>query len=509
MLPKMKNASMSRSKNSKSMVFSNKKGKKGFKSPKHKNFFEKVKGDQEKIHQFMSQSELQEKLDGDHIVKIIEKSKKRDQKFNRKLIDDKMKVRLMNLKNNSSLVDIRNTMHKDTQEQINKLTKKNRNLVQELNKVTDKIRIQKKQIDKLQNTLDNTRVPTEDEYNKHLNMKNELQAKAKTLQEKYISQKKFKDRMMKINKICEINQIQNEASIRKLNFYQKNLQKAIEDQKNDIIRIKADNEKLEEKRQELIEEYNANRAQHSYLLDGIHDEIKMKQYLNANLSVTNFLVNESVSIKKTQIKYGMIEQIQRENMKKIARDNHIRTKKVADHLENMREANRRVAILFQEGENGEHWTEKPAMKKAILEIEKKKDLERYKLEKKMELEKIEMENLRLAEEMRTLQEANKGQDMSQYDNDYVQMKYDDVNAKINEKLATIENCKQEMKECTIISDESNLIVSSIGRNVGVEAGENETHFLSEAGLLTNVKIPISCLIFQLDYRKNQNGHGPV
>lgn len=40
------------------------------------NFFEQVRDDTEKIHQFMEQSELQEINDGDHIVKIIEKAKK-------------------------------------------------------------------------------------------------------------------------------------------------------------------------------------------------------------------------------------------------------------------------------------------------------------------------------------------------------------------------------------------------------------------------------------------------
>lgn len=497
LLPKMdkesKNKLKKNSKVSKSLVFSKKKpnetskGKPQFKSPAHKNFFEIVKEDQEKIHQFMNQSEVQEKMDGDHIVKIIEKTKKREERFNKKLVDEKMKVRLVNLKNNTSLIDIRNRMQQDNQEEVRKLKNKNKDLVQELNKVTDVIRQQKNQIHQLKNTLDNTRVPTNEEYKAFLDLKQGLGMKGMTMHEKYISQKKFEDRMIKITKICELNQIQNEECIRKLNFYQGNLDKAIEEQQRIIDKIKQEDEDLEEKRLRLVDEYNIRRYEHHELLNGIGEEIKMKQYIDANVATTNFLINESVRLKKNEIKHKMIEQIERENKLKEMRDNQIKTQKVADDLDRMREANEIVAVLFEEGDNGESWSEKPQMKETVVEIERKKDLERYKLEKKTRLEDIENENKRLEEELKTLQEANKGQDLSQYDNNYVQGKHDEVCDKIAKEKKVIEKCEESLKTLNKISEQTNLIISSIGRNCGVETGENELEILHEVGVLTSVR----------------------
>lgn len=489
-----------KSKVSKSMVFTGKKGfkkKKKFVAPMPKNFFETVKEDTEKIHQFMKQSEIQEEEDGDHIVKIIEKTKKQEERLNKKLVDEKMKMRLMNLKNTHSLIDIRNRIQQDTKEQVKKLNRKNQDLVKELNKVTDRIRRQKSKMHQLQNTLDNTRVPTNEEYLKFLNEKKNLIIKGKLLQEKYLNKKMFNDRMQKIEKICELNQIQNQECIRQLNFYQSNLDKVIEERKQVIDEIKAEDENLEEDRLKLIDDYNIRRVNHNSLIGNIEEEIRMKQYLDANISTTNFLIKESVLMKKQEIRHNMVAEIEKENKLKEARDNQIKTKKVADDLDRMREANERVAILFDDGENGESWDKKKEMKVTVREIEKKKDLEKYKLENKMRLENVEQENQRLEEELRTLQEANKGQDLTQYDNQHVRSKYEEVKEKIQIQKESIKECKESITKCTKITEKSNLLVSSIGRFAGVESGENELEILNEVGILTTVIFQIFLIFFRL------------
>jgi len=107
------------------------------------------------------------------------------------------------------------------------LSRKNRDLVNDLNKVSNRIRLQKKEIKRLQSTLNNMRIPNNDEYEAFKKTKQEMINRAYKLREKVRSNQKFKERIERINSVCDINKIQNKEWIRRLTFYQGNLSKAI------------------------------------------------------------------------------------------------------------------------------------------------------------------------------------------------------------------------------------------------------------------------------------------
>lgn len=69
------------------------------------------------------------------------------------------------------------------------------------------------------------------------------------MREKVKTNQTFKERIERINAICEINKIQNQEWIRRLTFYQGNLSKAINIQSSRIDNVRAEERLLSEKTQ--------------------------------------------------------------------------------------------------------------------------------------------------------------------------------------------------------------------------------------------------------------------
>ena len=130
-----------------------------------------------------------------------------------------MKRRLLQAKEAKSLTNLRSQLNDHSEKEMNILAKKNGDLTADLNHVSDRIRLQNREIERLQSTLDNMKVPGNQEYDQILQNKQELINKAYALKEKVKLNKRFKDRIERINVICEINKLQNEEWIRNLTFY--------------------------------------------------------------------------------------------------------------------------------------------------------------------------------------------------------------------------------------------------------------------------------------------------
>lgn len=128
------------------------------------NFFQNIKKDKRKIARFMDQSQILEKQKEDRVSKILDKSKFWEERLKSYLISAPMKQRLIQAKNSKSLVNLRSQLNEHTNKEMKILSRKNRDLVSDLNKVSNRIRLQKKEIKRLQSTLDNMRIPNDDEY---------------------------------------------------------------------------------------------------------------------------------------------------------------------------------------------------------------------------------------------------------------------------------------------------------------------------------------------------------
>lgn len=70
-----------------------------------------------------------------------------------------MKYRLLQAKEAKSLTNLKNQLNDHSEREMKILSKKNGDLTTDLNHVSDRIRLQKREIEKLQSTLDNMKVP--------------------------------------------------------------------------------------------------------------------------------------------------------------------------------------------------------------------------------------------------------------------------------------------------------------------------------------------------------------
>ena len=461
------------------------------------NFFDEVKTDKSKVNQFMAQSAILEKNKGDYISKLLDKSKLSEERLQANVLDAKLRERFLHNKNTKSLMELRSRMEHHTDEELAIIKRKKRELVVELNKVCDSIRRKKREILRLKNCLENLRTPDTKQYDVFLKERGELRSKAQSYHEVLMKQKRFKNRMLRIKELCEMNQLQNEEWIRKLTYYQNNINKAIDMQNAKIEKIELERFHIAEKSQQLIEEYNIRLNEHQELIKGIQDEVERKKFLDRHIAATNFLVNESILMKKDEIKQDMEDHLAKERREKEMKENQRREQKMRDELEELKEVSERVNILFDtEGE--EDWSERPEMKKTVVEIERKKDLERFILEKKLRLEKVEEDNLFLQDELRTLREANKGVNNDMYQTEKIRERFESVKMKRIAVENQIEESEEKVRSSLKITNQTNLIVSSIARKLGLANSiYKENEILNDEDILKTVKSTFSGFLKQI------------
>ena len=441
------------------------------------NFFSNLKKDRSKIIQFMNQSRLLEENEDNRVSKILQKSKFWEERLKSYLISAPMKQRLMMAKNHKSLRNLKTQLQEHTKKEMKILHRKNRDLIAELNKVSDRIRQQKLEISRLQNTIDNMREPNTHDQTAFQHKRSEMMQKTKNLTQKVKKLRIFRDRMVRITELCEINQIQNERFIRSLNFYQNNLNKAIEDQKAEINSTEIKERKIEAKIHALVEDYNTRIREHSSLLKEIEGELERKKYIDEHISSTDMLIQKSVILKKKDINNRMINQLDKEKMESELRATEKITRKMNDELDDVKEQYQRVRILFEPGEEGEPWTEKAKMKEVVLQLERKKDLERYSIEKKMELRNIKKSNSKLKENLVTLQEANKGENFNLMDSTFIERKNQLILEKMKKEKIAQQKAKKFLNASIDIDNKTHLSVISLCKILGMTGLDHDLNIL--------------------------------
>lgn len=437
------------------------------------NFFSNIKKDKSKIIQFMNQSQILEKVSDDRVSKILAKSKFWEERLKSYLVSAPMKQRLLQSKTTKSLANLKNQLEDHTKKEMKILHRKNQDLIAELNKVSDRIRVKKRELSKLQNTLDNMKEPSNDEYNRFLKSKEELFQKAKNIKENLQQKKTFRSRMERIKEICDLNKVQNEEWIRQLTFYQTNLNKAIKDREANINSIDLRHEKVNEKIYKLIDDYNKRKVNHGSLLQDIGDVLLRKKFLDEHISSTDMIIKESVKLKKKDINQKMNDYLQRQEKAKEFKANEKFNKNMNTELDNQREMLKDMEILFKDGEAGETWERKPEMRKAVLEIERRKDLERYLIEKNLELKKMRKKRTLVESNLKTLKNANSLNKDQVNNADFFRRKIDMIKQSIEKEKVTYKKCQEFLDTTYKIDDDTRLILCSIANILDIfEIGKN-------------------------------------
>lgn len=461
------------------------------------NFFSNIKKDKGKIIQFMNQSQILDQKSEDRVSKILAKSRFWEERLKSYLISAPMKQRLLQSKSTKSLVSLKNQLEDHTKKEINILQRKNQDLIAELNKVSNRLRLQKREMSRFQSTLDNMRQPSKADYNRFLKKKEDLLQKAKNINEKLQQKKTFRFRMERIKEICELNQIQNEEWIRKLTFYQTNLKKAIQDRQLVKDRIEFQHRKINEKIANLVDDYNSRKVMHDSLIQDIGDELQRKKFIDEHISSTDFLIKESVKLKKKDIEEKMNDYLQRQLKAKEFKANEKLHKQMNSELDEMRELHEEMKDLFEEGEDGETWDDKVQMRKTVLEIERRKDLEKYLIEKRLELSKIKKEKALAADELKTIKKANKGNQDKMKGTEFLKRNNEMIKEKIKNEKRTVKRCEDFLATSTKIDNDTRLIVASIANILGVHNNENNLGVLLQKSKLEDIVAKVSKVVEKL------------
>lgn len=478
------------------------------------NFFHNIKQDHEKIAQFMAQSQLLDAQKEDRVSKILEKSKFWEDRLKSYLISIPMKQRLLKAKEAKSLTNLRNQLNDHSQKEMKILSKKNSDLRTDLNHVSDGIRLQKREIERLQSTLDNMKVPGTQEYDSILQNKQELVNKAFALKEKVKINKRLKDRIERINQICEINKLQNEEWIRNLTFYQSNLAKAIAMLEKDIEKIRNEEIQLAEKTQQLIEAYNVKKDDHTNLLKDMQDELDRKKYLSQFIVGTDKIVLSSVDVKKKEIQYQLKDHIEKNTKHKNLLTQQKQLKRVKDEFDEYIDLENRMSLLFDPPgeeelqnlpshlsvEECKDWFNKPSMRKCIEEMERSKDLKKILMNTKETVNKLQDRNQDSAKILFTLKEANKScsKDVMN-DKEYIRMNNNLIVKKIAQEEDQIKRCREFLDNSVLITDKTRLIMINIAKKLGISSSKfGELKYLSKNDIVIDVgDFSFSCHNFQI------------
>lgn len=236
----------------------------------------------------------------------------------------------------------------------------------------------------------------------------------------------------------------------------------------------------------------------------MEDELTRKRYLSSQITSTDYLILQSVNLKKEEIKDKLVGHIEKEARQKELLSSQKQQRRVKDELDDLLELEARVSILFDDPQPEElkslpknikpdecnKWHNKPSMRKCIEEIERCRDLKQALMNRKDTLDQIKDENNIKVDVLTTLKEANKNSGTKEVltDKDYIMKKNELIKDKIKEETSQIERCEDFLKNSVLITKRTKLIISSIAKMLGNHHHEQEMKYLSSKDKMIKVSL---------------------
>lgn len=452
------------------------------------NFFENIKTDKVKIKKYLDQSQALGEENPYSIDAVLSKSKFWEGRLASYDISEDLKERLLQSKTQKSLFTLRNHLNEHTKKEFGVLERKKKDLVIELNRTEARINEQQIEIARLQSSLKNMPLTNKEDDDEDeevlLNIQNNLE-KIMLEAAKYES---FGTRMERVLDVCEINKIQNEDWIRSLNFYKKNLEKVIKEILAELELLYSKERDILENDSNLRDEYNIRRLEHISLIDSLKEEIKRKKYVDALVLSTNAIINDSVYMRQREIETTMEAQLSMEEQVKSFKMNHRMKVRMFHDLDERREIFEANQELFMVGKNGEPWFAKQEMLKAIEYIESKRDLDYKKMNTLLKIEKAETlldDSRRMLD---TLTKANVGTISSSNTIEDLYKRKELIESQIKKEKRIIDESTELLSSTTIIDNSTNLLISSIGRSLGMVSYSEESNILSSTDAVYEVEV---------------------
>ena len=237
------------------------------------------------------------------------------------------------------------------------------------------------------------------------------------------------------------------------------------------------------------------KAEHTDLLLQIQNELGRKSYVDALIRSTDDIISQSVGHRKIQIEQMMVNQLSHDAHQKKAHLNQQMKKKIHFELDLKRAEFEKIQYIFEEGEKGESWAEKPQMIKTVDAVDRRKELE-YKvlnLELQIDLKKDQQKSQQ--EILDTLKKAHTGTSKKS-NTEIIEANQRTLQFIEEEKQQIIEH-NTFLQSSTLIEDDTNLYVNSVARMLGMLGIDNEIKILSDRETLEDLRDKMKDIIHDL------------
>lgn len=319
-----------------------------------------------------------------------------------------MKDMLLQTRNLTTLNVVKTDLEKKNLLEVGELSKKTNNLATHLNLVSDRVKHKKKELTELQNLLEHFRTENSEVMNNRVERQAQLEDKIKELEPQYLQESYVQSRALKIIEICQINQIQNEEWIRKLNFYIANLKKAIGHQENQLDNLSRAEVDRNAEFEQIYSKLKTGATEQSAIVNDVNQIVDHHQAITSQLLNSEKYVNESTREKRMELEQAA-EVILRNNQQEAEEEQELtRQAGIQQKLEELKSIERKYSALFKESEDPkEGWEKKAGIKKLLNELEKRKSINSELLEKNFKLEFLQKRKEELERQRKMLEEFSK------------------------------------------------------------------------------------------------------
>lgn len=268
-------------------------------------------------------------------------------------------------------------------------------LTQELNSITARNEKKQKVLYQLEETYERLMKETMDESSTPMTDVSQSMAKATNLEENYVTLKNQETRLNQIIEICNVNKNQNDEWLRQLGYYNENLKKCIEDKRTEARAANKEAGHAEANFSQLKNRFKASENNTQGLLNTLEQIQADNSTIQNQFMFTERLIKRSLETTKKKLEdraEDRLKQIEENNKERAI---SAKNREIQKDLNVWKSTMEKYSDIFENGEGGEQWPDKPEIKDLLENLTEKKELEKELMQLAFELKEKKMKNLEL------------------------------------------------------------------------------------------------------------------
>lgn len=345
-------------------------------------------------------------------------------------------------------------------------------LTQELNSMTERNEKKQKVLYQLEETYERLLKETIDEASVVVPELTQSVAKATNLEENFEALKNQETRLNQIIEICNVNKNQNDEWLRQLGYYSENLNKCIDEKRIQAKDVDREASLADANFSKLKDRFKTSEAHSQELLTTL-DKIQTENHAIHS----QFLVTENLIKKTFEKTKRRLEDRAEDRLKQLEENNKERAisaknKQIQKELNHKKETLQKYSQIFEDGPEGESWTEKPEMKALLDNLAEKKELEKELMQLGFELKEKKMKNselkrrIEVAHQTKVINGQNRDLEELRLEEETKKHQLDQEKEKVvfAYKIAALEEILKTLPKVTL---EDNLFIINFANRIGI------------------------------------------